>query len=74
MEKLTRGKKLLYSFLLTGCFLAVMVVDDCPEQEERSEAHRTWAIEQAKKAHEEKFYRIQPKAITEPAFAGKASK
>ena len=72
--ELTRTQKLFYGFALAGCFLTVAAVDDSADQEEISEAHKTWAIEQARKAHHEKFYRIQPKAITEPAFAGKASK
>lgn len=69
---LTRGQKLLYSFLFTGCVLTVMAVDDRPEVDEINQEQVEWTVEMAAQQLElERQNKPHPQMIGEPAFEGK---
>ena len=71
MKTLTRGQKLLYSFLLAGCFLTVAAFDDGAEQAEQSRQHADWIMNQAQQEEQERFYSQPPGYVDAPQFVGR---
>lgn len=65
---LTRGQKLLYSFLFTGCVLTVMAVDDRPDVDQVED---DWVEAQIAAEIEARKNRPHPQMIGEPDFVGK---
>lgn len=68
---ITRGKKLLYSFMLAGCFFAVAAFDDGAEQAEQSRRHAKWIEELNAKQLAEMPEEFRPQVVSAPAFVGK---